>query len=126
MKAIRGQTLVASLIVIVIMCILAVVLLRGSGAFGGAAGTSNRKDGLGTTTVGAVKYAAKDDVCMSNLRQVRMSIQINRTSDDAPPASLNDCKLPKSFLSCPVGHEPYDYDPATGDVHCVHPGHEKY
>ena len=28
--------------------------------------------------------------------------------------------------TCPVGEEPYDYDPTTGQIHCVHPGHERY
>lgn len=119
----RGQTLVATLIVIVIIAMLSVVLLTGS--LGG--GTSHRKDGLGTTIPGAVKMAAKDDVCRSNLNQVRLGVQVARTNaDDTPPATIEETKLGSDFYKCPIGKEPYAYDPATGEVRCVHPGHEKY
>lgn len=119
----RGQTLVASLIVLVIIAILAVVVFNGSLG----AGKSTRKDGLGTTIPGKVKAAARDDVCRSNLNQVRMAIQIERsTADDAPPASLKDLRLSEEFLKCSIGQEPYEYDPETATVKCPHPGHEKY
>ena len=126
MKLQRGQTLVATLIVIVIMCVLAVVLLQGSGAFSKEGAQSSRKDGLGKTTVSAVKYAAKDDVCRSNLNQVRSSITINTSTDDEYPTSLYDLKLPASFSECPVGHDKYIYDSTSGKVTCPHPGHEAY
>ena len=125
MRAQRGQTLVASLIVIAIILVLAVVLLRGSGAFTGAP-ASNRADGKGTTVVGAVRYEAKDEVCKSNLGQVRQAIQIAAPLDEDFPATLQDTKLPSEFYACPIGKEPYQYDPATGVVRCPHPGHEKY
>ena len=118
-----GQTLVASLIVLVIIAILAVVVFNGSMG----AGKSNRKDGLGTTIPGRVKAAARDDVCISNLNQVRLAIQIERSSaDDAPPASLNDLRLSEEYRKCSIGKELYEYNPETGEVKCPHPGHEKY
>jgi hypothetical protein len=122
----RGQTLVASLIVIAIVCVLAVVLMQGSGVFSKGGPQSSRPDGLGKTVVSATKYAAKDDVCRSNLNQVRQSITINTTTDDQFPSSLADLKLGSQFAECPVGHEPYLYDPSTGQVSCPHAGHEKY
>ncbi len=119
----RAQTLVATLIVIVIIAMLAVVLMNGSLG----PGKSSRKDGLGTTIPGAVKLAARDDVCRSNLGQTRMGIQIARSNaDDTPPATLDEIRIGKDFLQCPIGKEPYSYDPQTGDVKCVHLGHEKY
>ncbi len=119
----RAQTLVATLIVIVILAMLAVVLMNGSLG----PGQSSRKDGLGTTIPGAVKMAAKDDVCRSNLGQVRMGIQIARTNaDDTPPATLEETKLGRDFYACPIGKEPFQYNAETGEVRCVHPGHEKY
>ena len=122
----RGQTLVASLIVVVIILILAVVLFKGSGVFGGKP-VASRPDGKGTTVLGGVRYAAKDDVCRSNLGQLRSAIQIlDSTNDDHPPATLQETKLGSDFYSCPVGHEPYQYDPATGQVRCPHPGHQNY
>jgi hypothetical protein len=125
-RFIGGQTLVASLIVIVIILILAVVLFKGSSAFGGKP-IPQRKDKLGTTVLGQVRYDAKDEVCRSNLSQVREAIQVvETTNDDHPPETIQETKLGADFYSCPIGHEPYQYDPNTGQVHCVHPGHESY
>ncbi|HSI72703.1 MAG TPA: prepilin-type N-terminal cleavage/methylation domain-containing protein [Fimbriimonas sp.] len=121
----RGQTLVATLVVIAIIGVLAVAMLKGSGAFGGES-ASPRKDGKGQTTVGLAQYRAKDEVCRSNLGQVRLSISINTDADENRPASLQDLKLPKEFSLCPIGKEAYVYDPASGRVTCPHPGHEKY
>ena len=122
----RGQTLVATLVVIAIMAILAVALLR-PWAVGGTAKPA-RADGKGNTVPGLVKLKADDTVCRSNLDQVRQFIQIARiNADDQPPQTLAEIHgLPKEFLTCPLGKEPYQYDPATGTVRCVHPGHEKY
>ncbi|HLJ55304.1 MAG TPA: prepilin-type N-terminal cleavage/methylation domain-containing protein [Chthonomonadaceae bacterium] len=71
---------------------------------------------------------AKDVVCMEDLRSVRQSIEASRTtdSDNKFPASLDELRLPAELRACPEGKEPYRYDPATGEVHCVHPGHENY
>ena len=46
--------------------------------------------------------------------------------EDTKPASLAAAKITGDLARCPIGHEPYVYDPATGTIHCVHPGHEKY
>lgn len=122
----KGQTLVATLVVIAIMAILAVAMLR-PWAVGGTAKPA-RADGKGNSVPGLVKLKAEDTVCQSNLGQVRAFIQIARTNaDDQPPATLAEIQgLPKEFLTCPLGKEPYEYDPAAGTVKCVHPGHEKY
>ena len=122
----RGQTLVGLLIVIAIMAILAVAVMR-PWAVGGTAKPA-RADGKGTTVPGLVKLKAEDTVCRSNLEQVRLAIQVATSSgEDTFPASLGELRgLPKDFLVCPLGKEPYAYDPATGTVRCVHPGHEKY
>ena len=121
----RGQTLVATLIVIAIMGILAVALLK-PWAVGGTAKPA-RADGKGNTVPGLVKLKAEDEVCRSNLGQVRLGIQVAQSSgEDAAPQSISDLKLPREFSYCPLGKEPYAYDPSTGTVHCVHPGHEKY
>ena len=122
----KGQTLVGLLIVIAILAVLAVALMR-PWAVGGTAKPA-RADGKGTTVPGLAKLKAEDTVCRSNLNQVRSFIVIARTNaDDLPPATLAEIQgLPKEFLSCPLGKEPYEYDPATGTVRCVHPGHEKY
>ena len=123
----KGQTMIASMIVIAIILILAVILLRGytGGHLGGA---SPRQDKLGHTIPGLATLSAKDDVCRNNLSQDRSAIQIAHTAngDEGYPATLDDLKLGHDFYYCPVGHERYDYDAATGQIHCPHPGHEKY
>ena len=127
MKQLRGNTLVGTLVVITIMAVLAVALFKGSSAFGGKA-LSSRKDGKGTTTMGLAELAAKDTVCRSNIAQVRAALIIAQSAnDEKPPESLTDTKLPQEFYKCSLPpHEAYVYDPATGQVHCPHPGHEKY
>ncbi len=113
--------MIATLIVIAIIAILAVVFLKGGG------GMSARKDGIGKTIVGQTKAAAKDDVCRSNLGQLRLALQIAQDPVEGTwPATVEGAKIGSDFYSCPLGHEPYVYDPKTGQVHCVHPGHEKY
>jgi hypothetical protein len=48
-------------------------------------------------------------------------------TDDTRPESLDQISgMPAGYAQCPIGKEPYEYDPATGKVECVHPGHEKY
>ena len=72
---------------------------------------------------------ARDVECMSNLRSVRQSIEVSRVSDSDTkfPASLTELReLPAELRACPEGKEPYQYDANTGQVHCVHPGHEHY
>ena len=125
MRRNRAQTIIATLIAVVIMLVLAVALMYGSGMFGGKP-VSSRKDGLGTTIPGAVKYKAKDEVCRSNLGQVRQSLQIAWTTDESYPETIDGTRLGSTFYSCPLGNEPYLYDPQNGTVFCPHPGHEKF
>jgi type II secretory pathway pseudopilin PulG len=126
-RSIRGQTLVATLLVLVIIAILAVVMLRGSNTFGmGGKEEKGRPDGRGGTMPGLVKARAEDTVCQSNLQQIRMAIQMQRTTNDEPPARLEDTKIGENFYKCPLGGERYQYDAATGKVFCPHLGHEKF
>ena len=114
------------LITIALMALLAVVLFKGSGAFGAKSGPG-RKDGRGTTTMGLAELAAKDTVCRSNLAQVRAALIIAQSNNDEKfPDTLEETKLGNDFYKCPLGGEKYIYDPTTGKVYCPHPGHEKY
>ena len=116
--------MLGTLITVAIICILLVVFMKGGC---GNDLSSTRADGKGKTIVGLVKADAQDDVCRENLKQVREMISMAETdNDDKPPASLTDVKIPDSMLHCPIGHEAYIYDPATGTVKCPHPGHSKY
>lgn len=124
----RGNTLAATLVTVAIILVLVIVFFKGSGAFGQKDAVPERKDHAAKTVMGAVRYAAKDDVCRSNLGQVRSAITIASSSsgDSEFPKSLRDVKLPQEFYACPIGKEPYNYDPQTGKVSCPHPGHESY
>jgi len=121
MKRKSGQTLIASMIVIVIILILIVV-------FFGVNNKSPRKDKLGATTPGLARLAAKDEVCRNNLSQLRSALEIAHSGngDEAYSATLEETKLGREFYYCPIGGERYVYDPATGRVHCPHPGHENF
>lgn len=124
----RGSALVGTLITIAIILVLVVVFMRGGcGSMLSAGGSSPRADGKGITVPGLVKAEAQDDVCREQLAQIRQMIQVREAdADDKPPASLSCLNLPDSMLHCPIGHEAYLYDPATGTVKCPHPGHGKY
>ena len=128
----RGSAMVGMLAAVAIVMVLIVVLFFGSGAFGGPGGkaaTPERADKKGRTIPGRVMYGAKDDVCRSNLQQVRYGVEVFKTSsaESQPPEKLEETRLGSSFYACPIDpHEPYEYDPQTGQVHCSHPGHEKY
>jgi hypothetical protein len=117
----KGQTLVATLAVIAIICVLAAIYLgNNSGA------KSAKPDGRGTTTLGAAKASAEDIVCKNNISQTRQLLQVARTSDEEfKPASVAEIPGAGSVSKCPVGKEPYIFD-ASGEIKCPHVGHEKY
>ena len=121
----KGFTLISTLVTIALILFLAVYLMNGSG------GGSLRKDGEGKTYLGAAMARAKDANCIQQLQQVRAGLEIatDPVENTRPPA-LKDLRLGESFYRCPIGKEPYTYDPAAGttreSVKCPHPGHEKY
>lgn len=122
----RGNSLIAILVTVAIIILLTIVFTVGSGALTGKQGSS-RPDGNGKTLVGKSLYRARDEVCRSNLNQVRQSISIIMDpTENTFPDSIEETKLGDDFYKCPIGKEPYVYDKTTGQVHCVHPGHEKY
>ncbi|MBS1724936.1 MAG: hypothetical protein JSS66_18505 [Armatimonadetes bacterium] len=125
MRRLRGESMIGVLVAVAIVIALGIAFAVGSGAFGGK--VDKRPDGKGETLVGRSMYRAKDEACRSNLGQVRQSLQIaTDPTEDTHPASLQELHLGDDFMRCPIGKEPYEYDPATGTVKCVHPGHEKY
>jgi len=122
----RGLSLVSTLVTMALIMMLSVVFMYGSGIFQKGGPKSTRADGLGKTVPGAAEMAAYDTNCKSDLVQVRESIMIAQGGEEKFPATLEELHLPAEVLKCPIGHEPYVYDPTTGTVHCPHPGHEKY
>ena len=126
MKRVRGHLLIEIIVVMAIIAVLAGAVYGTKSVFS-KGGAQARKDGKGGSALSLSKLKADDTVCISNIKQVRLALQVASTNaDDAFPATLEETKLPKEFYSCPLGHEAYNYDPKTGIVTCVHPGHEKY
>ena len=114
----RGLNLIELLVVLVV--IVAVAAYVWPRYIGGKASGPTRYSGPVTQ--------ARDTVCRSNLTQARTSIQALSASDPdgRPPQSITDLGLPTEMQRCPVGGEPYRYDPSTGRIQCSHPGHEGY
>jgi hypothetical protein len=123
----RGSSLMGLLVGIVIIGILiAVYFTGGLGVLGGESALPERADGQGKTTIGRAAARAKDEVCRSNLRQVNMSIEVQKTADQIP-ATLNELGLGAEFLKCSIPpNEAYVYDGQGGRVTCPHPGHESF
>ena len=118
----RGQTLVASLIVIAIILICMVIYMKGTGDSKPIA----KADGRGQTTLGNARATAQDEVCKSNLSQVRQLLETAKATDEeAKYATAAEIPGAASVASCPVGKEPYTIDEA-GKVKCPHPGHGKF
>lgn len=122
----KGFSLIEVLAVMAIIAVLAVGATVGMRAFGDS--KSARPDGKGQTVIGQTLYRARDEVCRSNLGQVRQMVYVQSTGgEEGYPTAITDLRgLPKDFTVCPIGKEPYRYDPAVGSVACPHPGHEKY
>jgi hypothetical protein len=114
-----GFALVELVVVIAIIIILASVYFGLVGK-GGAPGEKSLP--------GKVKERAVDTTCQSNLRQLRMNIDMAKMDSDSPPRSLEAAAqgLGEEFTKCPTSGQPYAYDPRTGDVRCTTAGHEKY
>ena len=125
MKREAGKSLIGMMVAVVILLLVSIVFITGNGP--GLAKTPPRPDGKGETVLGRSALAAKDDKCRAFLGQIRQSVQINADPVEGTyPAKIEDTKLGQDFYKCPVGKEPYGYDPTTGKAWCVHKGHEKY
>ncbi len=118
----RSSRTAFSLIEILIVCALLIALSAGLATFY----TGHSKPG---EKARSPIERAHDPECMSNLTQLREALMMSQSDNEAGkfPTQLSDLKgIPASMLSCPESHEPYQYDPATGTVHCTRAGHEKY
>jgi hypothetical protein len=133
----RGSwSLIGILASVAIMMILTLILLGGPGALTGKPGKNGASNaggaalGLGNIegAGGAieVRNAARKTVCANNLQQIRLALQTAGGGEQGNPATLEDLKksVPGLQITCPVGGETYGYDPSSGRVWCVHPGHQ--
>ncbi len=118
----KGFSLIEILVVLVIIVVLSSVL---TGVYLGSKGGSKIDDGKAHSPM----QRAKDTVCLENIHSVRISIAAAHASDTEEkfPGSLSELReLGSQLRACPVGKEPYEYDPTSGQVKCVHPGHANY
>ena len=118
-RASRGFSLIEILVVLVVLAILAAILLPNY--LGG-------KSMDGKTVKSPIKRAQSVE-CGSYLQQVRMAYQMATTTDEMRPQSVADLRpygVSDSISKCPVGGEPYQLDPRSGAIRCIHPGHERY
>lgn len=121
----KANSLVGVLVACAIVVLLVLVFTVGPGLFGQK--SQERPDGKGETVVGKTLYRAKDEVCRSNIEQVRLALKVNTDPvENTFPDSIESTKLGSDYYKCAVGGEPYVYDKESGQVRCVHPGHEKY
>lgn len=122
----RGMALVGMLIAVVIIGVVFAFL------YGKRAKTpAPTRPGGPQTTIGQSLEKGTEVACMNNLKQIRTAISMAKMSDpdDKPPADLQALKsegITSDMLACPVTHQPYQYNPATGQVWCTTPGHEKF
>jgi hypothetical protein len=85
-----------------------------------------------TTTLGQSMEKGTEVACMNNLRLIRAAISMEKLSDPentAPPPNLQVLRrdgISQDMVSCPVTHQAYQYNAATGQVWCVTPGHDKF
>lgn len=82
-----------------------------------------------TTTPGLAQQQARGVECRSNLNQIRQAIQMYLASEETfPPdlSALSSYGVTPSLRQCPVSGYPYRYDPRTGRVWCVTPGHQGF
>jgi type II secretory pathway pseudopilin PulG len=92
-------------------------LLAGSGGRSGAGGARS--------TPGVALEQAEGVACRNNLQNLRVAIAAYQAQYGGFPPDLEGLQAGVS-LTCPVGGEPYQYDPATGKVHCTHARHEAF
>ncbi|MEN6371969.1 MAG: hypothetical protein ABFD64_08140 [Armatimonadota bacterium] len=106
---------------VLVFCVLLPRVQQGTGDKAKREGLINPKQGQ--TVVGASMDKGKETQCMSNLRQIRMTIESDKASGEQLPATIQDMGL-GSVGVCPVSNQPYQYDPNAGTVKCTTPGHE--
>jgi hypothetical protein len=119
----RAFSLVEIMVVVVILMIVAAVLLprylRGGNTTAGKAIQGPQTP---------IQRAHEVD-CLNFRNQIRQAWQMAAGAggeEGEKPRSLADLKrygISDEMTRCPVGHEPYLFNPETGEVKCQHPGH---
>lgn len=121
MKALRrprsqGQSLAGLLVVVVIIGLAVWYFFWGP------------KRGPKREVVSTPKAAleqARGTECLAQLQQIRQALQMAQTTEGQNPSSLSQLSsygVTAQMLRCPQSGQPYQYDPASGQVRCpTHP-----
>ena len=125
-----GQAGLLSLLaaVVVIGLLVWIFFFRGTGA-------KNTERTLATDAIvhsnkqtipGAAMDQATAVTCKNNLSQLRQAIMMDSDpTEGTPPPSLQSLTgIPAEMKVCPASGRPYAYDPRTGRVSCLTPGHQ--
>jgi len=115
MRGHRGALLIELIIVVVIIALLAAAYL---GLMRRSPGGKGEKP-----TPKEAMDKARGVECANNLRQLRALIQMKVAEDERYPAALDSSS---GMARCPVSGQAYRYDPRSGRVWCVTPGHERF
>ncbi len=115
-----GFAMVEILVVMIVIMALAALYfgIRGKGEK-----AEPKFEGEAQTTLGKAVQKGESVECQSNLRQLRLMIQM-KAMEGSNPGQLDPAwGVP---LRCPVSGYEYRYDPESGRVWCPTPGHENY
>jgi hypothetical protein len=130
----RGNwTLISMLVTVAIIIVVAAMYFHG----GVPSPTSVKQgdplldaSGGKVTVMGQALDAARGTNCRNQLSQIRQSVSAwkSSTGSEQNPETMAELGLGvgADYFKCPVTGEPYAYDPATGTVRCVNPGHANY
>lgn len=125
----RGFLALVEILVVLVIIMIAMYYWIGSagpGETGSApAGYVPRRGGPETMPGAAIDMAVSTQ-CMENLRSIRQSLTLYQGENQKLPDSLTELRLPVSTTRCPNTGMEYTYDPATGRVKCLTPGHGKF
>lgn len=128
----RGRRGFAALIEIIIVAALILgglaLYLSFSGGYGKMPDVGGPVGDQPASVPGRAIQKAHSMECQQDLRQLRMLINMSKGEGESGgyPQSLEAMPEASKIRTCPVGGEPYTYDPTTGRVSCPHPGHEGY
>lgn len=122
----RGFLSLIELLVVLVVIMVGLYLWLNMGSFGSGGGTMGNyvpRRGGPTTTPGIAIDQAVSVKCVENLRQVRQALMMWEQQNEGYPGSISDLRLGDASTKCPNTDQPYSYDPATGKVKCLTPGH---
>jgi len=77
------------------------------------------------STPKAALEQARGTECLAQLQQIRQALQMAQTTEGQNPSRLSQLSsygVTAQMLRCPQSGQPYQYDPASGQVRCpTHP-----